>query len=373
MLRQRILPLLAIAVSLLFCLPILLQAQTNSLALFNIRAKNMEAMGHNTDILYSIISALNHEKSINLISRRSMEETLKQAGLAQSDKPDKVIKIGKALGVDFILFGHVTKEGSKLITQFKLMDIPNKTILRTWDYTFPGKQEMANQVRSLTKDLCGTIADREQYLSSPTLPPLLTKPQIDIDIKNFYAKSKGDIVFLSWEFDASQPIVGFNIYRSENRKGPYQLIGKTSKKIFNDTKIKKDGSFFYNIGILLSSTKEIKGRNILQLEHICVKLPYPPLIMEVKGHVRRTEIKFVPSLLNEQEKFKVISYRIYRRKDAAHEWEVISTVSTEDQSGMAFTVEDNKLEDGQAYEYAASSLDKKKNESHLSDPISLSR
>ena len=48
----------------------------NALAIFNLRPTNIEAMGHNGDILYALISALEGDKTIKLMSRREMEEIL---------------------------------------------------------------------------------------------------------------------------------------------------------------------------------------------------------------------------------------------------------------------------------------------------------
>jgi fibronectin type 3 domain-containing protein len=170
------------------------------------------------------------------------------------------------------------------------------------------------------------------------------------------------------------PIVAFNIYRSEHLDGPYQYHGKTSQNSFEDTKIKKGKSYFYRVGIMLDSGKEVKSSLTTQIKSAGEKIPHPPLVLSGKGFVRRTEIKFVPSLLNDQEKFKIKEYKVYRKKNSSSNWENISSIkaSAASQTELAFNVEDKKnIEDGETYDYAVSSLDKKKRESPLSDPVTV--
>ncbi len=370
---SRIFIISAMAVACLLWPPTASLAQTDSLALFNFRATNIEAMGPNTEILYALIPNLEQVKSIKLMPRRELEEALHQAGLTQNDNPDRVLEAGRALGVTFILFGQVTKKGSQIIAQFKLMDIENAAVLQTWDKTFSGREDILNQMPLLVQSLSLTIADRDKYVPSAPPPPK-TKPQINIKVENFQAQGKGKEVIITWKFDPQQPIAEFNVYRSEKPEGPYQFLGKTRKNVFSDTTIRKGKSYCYRLGITLHSGKEITNQKIVRIATAGVKLPHPPVIMGASGYIRRTEIKFVPSLLNVQKKFKITEYKIYRRKEPGKEWLNISTLSVKTKSGskLTITIEDaDNLEDGQTYAYALTSLDKKKRESPFSDPVTV--
>ncbi|MBW2340255.1 MAG: fibronectin type III domain-containing protein [Deltaproteobacteria bacterium] len=364
--------LFAIPVSFLLWAPLPAHARANTLALFNFRATNIEAMGHNVEILYALICALEKEKSINLMSRREMEETLHQSGLVQNDNPEMVLKAGKALGVNFILFGRVTKKRGQIIAQIKLMDVENASVLNTWDKTFSGREDILHKISPFAVELSGTIENRELNLSPS--PPPKAQNQIGIHIDNLHSKSKAKTIVLSWKFDASQPVVGFNVYRAENPEGPYQFLGKTNKNIYNDATIKKGKYYYYHIGIILSSGKEIKDNYTAQAINMGEKLPHPPVIMSIKGYLQRTEIKFIPSLINDQEKFEIVKYKIYRQKNSSGEWENISSIDAEirPQSGLAFTVEDtNNIGDGETYTYAIASLDKENRESPKSSPVAV--
>jgi TolB-like protein len=267
----------------------LLRAQNNALAIF---------------------SALEKGKAIKLMSRREIEETLFHAGLVQGDNPETVLKAGKALGISFILFGQVTKKDGKIQANFKLMDIQDKRVIKIWFPTFSGREAILAQMPSLAGKISKAILSRERFKSAT----FAEETRLAINIENLKARSHGKKVVLTWKFDNSLPIVGFNVYHSENQKGPYQFLGRTNNNIFNDTKIKKGKSYYYHVGIILSSGQEIKTKHTAQLKHVGEKKPHPPLILGGRGHVKRVEIKFVPSLLNEQEKFKITKYKIYRQK-----------------------------------------------------------
>jgi len=370
MLRVKNIVVLAIAVFVVLGGPSISKAQQNALAIFNFTPTNMEAMGYDGEILYALISALERQKSIELMPRREMEEILFQAGLVQGGGTESIAKAGKALGIHFILFGSVTKKDGQILATLKLMDVPNQRLIKTWDKSFTGREAILNDISAFAGELTDTIVNREASYAVPAAASV----QVEAEIENLRAKSQGKKVVLTWKFDSSQPIVAFNVYRSEHPGGPYQHHGKTAQNIFDDTRIKKGKSYYYRLGIMLDSGKEIKSSLTTQIKSAGEKIPHPPLILGGKGFVRRTQIKFVPSLLNEQEKFKIKEYKVYRKKSSGNNWENIASVNAKpaSQSELAFNVEDkNSLEDGANYFYAVSSLDKKKRESPLSDPVSV--
>lgn len=345
-------------------------AAQNALAIFNLTPTNMEAMGYDGEILYALISALERQKTIELMSRRDMEEILFQAGLVQGGGTAAVAKAGKALGINFILFGSVTKKAGRILATLKLMDVENERLIKTWNKSFAGREAILNEIPKFAEELTDSISNREESYAVPAA----AAARVAVKIEHLRGKSQGKKVVLTWKFDPSQPIVGFNVYRSENLEGPYQYQGQTDQNLFDDAKIKKGKSYYYRVGIKLSSGEEIKSNLTAQIKSAGEKIPHPPLVMGGRGYIRRTEIKFVPSLINEQEKFKIKTYKVYRKKSSDSSWKNISSVSAKmtSQSELAFKVEDHKdLEDGETYFYAVTSLDKKKRESPMSDPVTV--
>ena len=346
------------------------RAEQNVLAIFNLTPTNMEAMGYDGEILYALLSVLEREKTIELMPRREMEEMLYHAGLVQGGDTESIARAGKVLGINFVLFGNVTKRVTRIEAELKLMDVQNKRMIKTWSKSFAGREAILNEIPEFAKELSRTIVKRERSVAAPAAAQALPA----VAIENLKVKGEGNAVILSWKFDPSQPIVAFNIYRSEHMDGPYQYHGKSDRNRFEDTQINKGKSYYYRVGILLSSGQEVKSDLTTQIKSVGEKIPHPPLILGANGYVRRAEIKFVPSLLNEQEAFKIKEYKVYRKKGSDGQWANISSINAkiESQFELALVVEDTEgLEDGATYVYAISSLDQENRESPQSDLVTV--
>ena len=374
MTRTRHVLLLAVAFFLIFWAVVESRANRDVLAIFNFRPVNMEAMGYNGEILFALISTLEEKKAVEIMPRREMEEILFQEGLIQGDNSEAVLQAGKVLGVRFILFGNVSKQGSAIRSQLSLMDVPEKRVIKKWSHSFSGRDSILAKAPQIADELIAAVNAWGQDRSPSGHVSEMMQEGPQVNIENLRGRSSGSQVILTWKFDPAQPITGFQVYRSDRREGPYQFVGKTNKNEYLDSRAVTGRVYYYRVGILDVTGREVKSNETVSVEHTGEKMPHPPLPMEGEGFVRRTAIKFIPSLQNQQENIRISQYRIYRRKDADKEWEHITSVKPEQKSSydLFFKVEDMKgLEDGQTYMYAVSSLDKKKKESELSDAISV--
>ncbi len=361
--------LFILILSFIFCTGHALGArEKTSLAIFNFRPTNIEAMGYNGDILYALISALGMDGSIELMSRRQMEEILFQEGMSQSDDPDMALKAGKSLGVNFILFGQVTKNGADILSNINLLDVKARRVVKSWSLTFSGRESILDRIPVYAKELISNIKNADQY------SPAASTREKTVDIENLRVASEGKSVVLNWKFDPSHPIRAFNIYRSENEGGPYQSIGKVNKNSFKDKKIRVGRTYYYRIGILLNSGTEQKSSHTAMIRNAGEKVPYPPLMISCKGYVRRAELKFVPSLENDKDNFKIEYYEIFRREEPDGHFEKIMTVEKQGRSkyDLSFIVEDIQgLSDGSEYSYRISSVDRKDRRSPMSDTFTI--
>ncbi len=343
----------------------------DSLALFTLTPTNMEAMGYNGEILGVLIQALEQEKKIEIMPRRDMEAALFNAGMVQSSDPEVVAKAGKILGINFILFGQVTKKGTSINAEIKLLDVQKQDVMKTWKRRFSSREAIVDRVPAFARDLTDTILNRDQYavtlkaagLAAPTL-----------EISNLKAVGNGRQVEISWQTDPTMPVVGYQVYRASSLAGPYQFVGKTDQTRYVDSTATQEVAYHYSIGILDGTGREVKSVMTAQVINSGVKQPYPPLVLGGEGFIRRTRIKFVPSLQNDQGKFKIVTYRIYRKPEQGGDWQLNREVKAKKGSGanIAFEVEDReKLADGKTYMYGLSSVDKRQVESALSDPLRI--
>jgi fibronectin type 3 domain-containing protein len=347
-------------------------AGRNTLAILNLRPINFEAMGYNGEILYALISALEKAKSIDLMPRREMEEILYQATLVQGDTPESALEAGKVLGINFVLFGNVKKTGSQIHATFGLMDVERKQVRRKWRKTFVSREDILEKIPEFAEDLAGTLDSKGRAASAAAAD----RPSAahDVRIEGFRAASKGRKVVLQWRLDATRPVRGYRIYRARRSEGPFQFVGDADTPRYEDTKTRKGRSYYYRIGVVLASGEEIKIAQAAEIKSAGEPQPYPPLILSADGFVRRTAIKVVPSLLNEQQGFTIRQYRVYRKNASAGELTPVIVVDARSTSQfeLGLTVEDTSgLEDGQTYIYAISSIDAKGRESPASDPVTV--
>ena len=356
----------AITVFLLCVVSSSVYAQRNALAIFNLKATNIEAMGYNGEILHALISSIESNKDIDLMPRREIEEVLFKTGLVQDNTHEAVLAAGKALGINFVLFGDVNKKGSEIITRLSLMDIEHKGIVKNWDLIFRDRDSIIQKVPEFSRDLSTTLINRKSGAGDASL-----ESQTSTEVEYLNAKIEGDAVRLSWRLRTHKASLSYHVYRAESKEGPYQFLGKTADSFFQDSTVKKGLTYFYRIGIIAGTDPEVKSSHTALFITTGEKRPHPPLVMSGRGYVKRTEIKFVPSLKNEQDKFNIIKYKIYRQK-GPDEWQHIGVTDSKNTSqfDIAFTVfDESDFKDGTTYTYAISSIDDKNSESPLSDPV----
>ncbi len=342
------------------------------LALFNLRPLNIEAIGYDGEILYSLITSLENKRSLRTMPRRELEERLNHEGLSQGDTAPRVLTAGTKLGVDYVLFGNVSKVGSQIKAKISLLGVKQGRVLGSWSPVFSSNEEIAKATHQLAGQIevitLGVGAASALVEASPPDAP-------QIEVKDFKAGNKGSSVQLRWTFNQRDPIRLFNIYRSNSPKGPFRYLGQTSTDTFADTTAQRGASYYYQLGIVLKTGNELRPKELAQIKSAGEKVPHPPLILEAKGKIGQAEISCVPSLQNVKDNFKITSYVLYRRSPSQPEWAEIAKfpIPKKSSSSLSFVLNDaaQKLPDGGQFEYAVSSLDSKGKESALSDPVSV--
>ncbi|MBI9087041.1 MAG: hypothetical protein JEZ11_25835 [Desulfobacterales bacterium] len=348
-------------------------AGKNTLALFNLRPTNMEAMGQSGEILFTLVSALEQEKTVDVMPRREMEEMLYQKGLVQGDNAAAAAQAGKVLGVEFVLFGQVTEAGGRISSRLQLMDVKTGRVRRAWTPSFADRDAILAQAPAFARELADAMASGAGGESPGTLTAAGSGGP-SLAIQALRGVSRGDRIFLTWKFDSAMPVSGFHVYRSEGVEGPYQFMGGTREGRYEDPVVKKGTTYYYRVGILSVQGQEVKHHQTVMVKHSGEKTPHSPLLMDGTGHVRRVVFKFVPSLQNQQENFTITTYPIYRRGGQDGQWRKIQSLDAgkKSQYELAYSVEDHDgLDDGLAYEYSVASEDREMGESPLAEAITL--
>ena len=350
------------------------QGQQYHLAIFNPTPTNFEAMSYVGEILYSITTAFEGEKEIDVMPRREMEEILFHAGLVQGNNHEQALKAGKALGVQYVLFGEVTKHEERVVVKFNLMDINQGAVRKNWSQSYASREAIEKEMVVLAGQLLSAMQSRgvlETSGSSGATDTVLPS------IESLTAQKKNKKAEIVWKYDVSQPFTAFHVYRADSPEGPFHLIGKSRKNSYTDSSIVTGPTYFYQVGLVSRSGQEIKSARIARLKDSSKKQLHPPLILEGQGHVRWASIKFVPSLQNKQQGLKVSSYTLYRYPagKGGEQWQKVASLKMGNDhysSTVVLTFEDmENLLDGQRYSYCVTSVDREKGESEFSDSIDL--
>ncbi len=363
---------LVAALVIVACSATVASAKGKTLAIFNLRPTNIDAMSYSGDILFSVVSALEKEKRIQLMPRREMEDVLFQGGLVQSDLPEQVIQAGKALAINYIVYGQVTKTGASIKTDLYLMDIQQAEIARSWSESFVGREAIAAWVPGFADELASAI-ERGAAVVAPQAVQF-EGVMSDLTVSAVKARGEGNNIVVSWSLAHGAEAAGYNVYRASSLQGPYQFVGGANDLRFVDATVRKGLTYYYRVGVLQGAGNESQSDMTAKIAFTGERMPHPPLIMAATGHVRRARIQLVPSLLNGQEGFSITGYNVYRRGSGDTDWRKVLEVDVKEKSQreLSLTVEDEgPLEDGQVYQFAVSSIEKKGQESDLSEPVAV--
>jgi fibronectin type 3 domain-containing protein/TolB-like protein len=346
----------------------------NALALFSLRPTNIDAMEYAGDILYTLISALEKNNTVEIMARRDMEAMLSQSGLAQSDSPEGVLKAGQALGIKYILYGQVTKTGSAIDAKLHLMNVTRGKDIADWNVHFNSREAIVDKIPAIARKLIDAVTlDGIQTQQQNSEAEKSAAAQSTLAIGNLQAQGQGKDVLISWTADPNAAVIGYQVYRSPREEGPYQFLGTTETPRYVDANVLPGSLYYYRIGILDANGNEIKNDLTASVRFTGEFLPHPPLIMKSQGDVRRVVLTFVPSMQNDQDDITVVAYRLYRKAPGEKTFAPVGRVSaTKTAADLGVTMEDtNKLMDGASYTYAITSIDDKNRESGLSDPVTL--
>jgi len=363
-----------IAIFLLLCSvsPDSLGRPNASLAILKLHSTSIEVMGDSAEIDLSIVTAILKAKGISLMPRREMEEILRREGIPQTGEREIALAAGRALGVDFVLFGSATRTGTRVSFSSELLHVHSGTSVRSWEEAFSGRKDLSEIARSLVAEMATAMDGADAIPPPPSEVKETAKP--DLALTRVTAELRNSGIDLRWNYDPALPINAFRIYRSESRTGPFEYIGTTGKNVYRDSGVEGGHTYYYAIGMVDADGKETRSGRIASAEARIRPRPYPPNLMPGTGHVRRTAFEFIPSMLNDREGFKIAQYIVRRRIESETQWEEIQTIRPGNRSQMDIGVDVTDqlgLQDGATYTYCVSSVDESGQESPLSRTISI--
>jgi fibronectin type 3 domain-containing protein len=338
------------------------------LAVLSLQPVNIQAVGDDAEVLYSLISSLERAGvgKLDIMPRREMEELLNQARLSQGRDLKSALAAGQALSVQYVVYGQVEKRGAVIAAQIHLLNVATRRDAGCWRPSFDGYRSIRPGCKAIAEQAVQAMERAPAAASAPKAAP-------SVHISKFRAASVGDEVKLTWSFSPLDPIAFFVLYRSGRSNGPFQQLGESAKNEFIDKTARRGATYFYRLEARLRAGRTVQVEQLAQIKDVGEKTPSPPLVLEAKSGVRRAVIIFAPALENMHNGFDIKEYRLHRRPKGEGEFALVGSARIgKSKNELAWTAVDAQgLQDGRAYEYVLTSLAKGGKESAYSDTVAV--
>lgn len=338
--------------------PAFAQGKT-SLALFNLTPASIDAIGLDGDLLFSMRKELERSETYQLLSRRQMEEGLYRLGGAQVSDTDKVITYGNGLGVNFILTGTIDIQRATIIVDFKLVDVQNSREAAIWRESFRTQGELVSRAPELVSSLERRI--RRALSIQPEIA------QSAAALSKFTALGQGEKVVLEWQAGDVGPVFYFNLYRGEDKNGPFEFLESTTESKFVDSKVPQSGTFYYRLDIILETGDEVDGGVVAEAsvsKSVVSTDVSAPAILSHQVYVNGVKLDFVPSIANSE---KSAEYQVYYRENGGV-W--APAVKIPDTGKINYSVTAvNLMAPDKSYEFAVTTVTQSGKESAKSNPV----
>lgn len=140
-------------------------------------------------------------------------------------------------------------------------------------------------------DYAGNESSRQPLYKAT--PRDTTPPSIPQEVK---ARSSGYGIALTWKKDRGTDILGYNVYRSPNADGPYELLNTSlvpgDTCIYEDTKTKPNTQYFYRVTAVDRSGNESaqSARSMANFQNF--RPPLPPVGVTAKASGKQITIRW---------------------------------------------------------------------------------
>jgi hypothetical protein len=123
------------------------------IAVFTFDILNLGAAGYDATIFNLFMTLLDQHRVLEVMNRKKLEDSLRRAGLQQSENVSMVQKLGIRLGLDGIIFGNVKKVGSSIEFEVKFVEVSQgNTLLHRKEKVF-GRVALRQKVEEITEEI----------------------------------------------------------------------------------------------------------------------------------------------------------------------------------------------------------------------------
>jgi len=338
------------------------------IAVYTFNILNLEAAGYDATISNLFMTLLDKHRVLEVMNRKELEDSLRRAGLQQSENVSLVQTVGIRLGLDGIIFGNVKKIGSSIEFEVKFVEVSQcKTLFDSKKKVF-GRVALRQKVEEITGEIA-QIASQYQPASIVVQEEVSPCPT---QLTGLQARGGSQKVVLSWNPNTESNLVGYKVFGGTTPMGPFAKIASVKKNNFTDGDLENNRTYYYKVQAFNEQGKESPASAVIAAE--TAPSPFSPIIIDATPLIGGIRICWTTNPRKGDEGTEISGFKIYRATEPEGEYLWVASISTESDKGSKLRLkkheyEDSGLEDGAKYYYRLTAFNNRQIESDFSSAL----
>lgn len=337
-------------------------------AVYTFNILNLGAAGYDATISNLFMTLLDQHQVLEVMNRKELEDSLRRAGLQQSENVSLVQTVGIRLGLDGIIFGNVKKVGSSIEFEVKFVEVSQgKTLFHREEKVF-GHVALRQKVEEITGEIAQIAS---QYHPAQVVVQAEVSPY-PTQLTGLQARGGSQKVVLTWNPNTESNLVGYKVFRGTTPMGPFAKIASVKKNKFTDEDLENNRTYYYKVQAFNEQGKESPASAVIAAE--TAPSPFSPIIIDATPLIGGIRICWTTDPRKGDEGTEISGFKIYRATEPEGEYLWVASISTESDTGSKLRLkkhdyEDLGLEDGAKYYYRLTAFNNRQIESDFSSAL----
>ena len=338
------------------------------IAVYTFNILNLGAAGYDATISNLFMTLLDQHRVLEVMNRKELEDSLRRAGLQQSENVSLVQIVGIRLGLDGIIFGNVQKVGSSIEFEVKFVEVSQgNTLLHRKEKVF-GHVALRQKVEEISGEIAQIASQYQpaQVVVQEEVSPHPTQP------KGLQARGGSQKVVLTWNPNTESNLFGYKVFRGTTPMGPFAKIVSVKKNKFTDKDLENNRTYYYKVQAFNQQGKESPASAVIAAE--TAPSPFSPIIIDATPLIGGIKIRWTTNPRKGDDGTEISGFKIYRATEPEGEYLWVASISTESDTGSKHRLkkreyEDSGLEDGAKYYYRLTAFNNRQVESDFSSAL----
>ena len=339
------------------------------IAVFTFNILNLGAAGYDATISNLFMTLLDQHQMLEVMSRKELEDSLRRAGIQQSEDVSLVQTVGTRLGLDGIVLGNVKKVGSAIEFEVKFVEVSRgDTLLHRKEQVF-GFVDLRQKVEEISGEILQIAG---QYQPSPLVVQKEEVSPCPAQPAGLQARGGSQKVVLTWQPNKESNLRGYKVFRGTTPIGPFSKVASVTKNTFTDTDLENNRTYYYKVQTFNEEGKESPPSTVIAAE--TAPSPFSPIILDATPLIAGVRIRWTTNPQQGDEGTEVNGFKVYRATEPEGEYVWVASVSLESDKVSElrlkqFEYEDSGLADGEKYYYRLTAFNNKGIESDFSSTL----